>query len=33
MAALVRRAGYRTYENAERVGKMAPPVPDWYGHP
>jgi hypothetical protein len=30
MAALVRRAGYRTYENAERVGKVAPPEPDWY---
>jgi hypothetical protein len=30
MAALVRRADYRTYENAERVGRVAPPVPDWY---
>jgi hypothetical protein len=33
MAALVRRTGYKTYENAERVGKVAPPVPVWYWNP
>ncbi len=30
LARQVRRADYKTYENAALVGKVAPPVPDWY---